>query len=312
MTTRSESLGQERRIRLPAGEVRYFERGEGAPVVFVHGVLTNAELWRKVVPDVAAAGFRCIAPDLPLGSHDLPMRADADLSPTGAADLIADFLDALGLRDVTLVANDTGGALTQIMLSRRPDRVGRVVLTPSDCFEYFFPPIFKALPPIARIPGSMAVLGQLLRIRALYPLPLLFGSVTKRPLPDAVAQAYLGQLLADAGVRRDLRKLTAAMDPDVIIDATPRLTAFHRPALVMFAADDRFFPLEHGRRLAQVLPDARFEEIAESMTFVMVDQPERTAALIHDFVRGTPGGQAATGSQAEGIAPAGTSPETSG
>lgn len=281
--TRSESLGREHRVRLPAGEVRYFERGGGAPVVFVHGVLTNAELWRKVVPDVAAAGFRCVAPDLPLGSHDLPMRADADLSPTGAADVLADFLDALDLRDVTLVANDTGGALTQILLSRRPDRVGRVVLTPSDCFEYFFPPIFKPLPAIARIPGSMAVLGQLLRIRALHPLPMLFGWVVKRPLPDAVAQSYLAPLRKSAGVRRDLRKLLRDVHPRHTLAAAVALRTFDRPVLLAWASEDKLFPIALAHRLAALLPDAKLVEIADSYTFVSEDQPAVLARHVVEF-----------------------------
>ncbi|WP_328616446.1 alpha/beta fold hydrolase [Amycolatopsis sp. NBC_00355] len=281
--TRSESLGREHRVRLPAGEVRYFERGSGAPVVFVHGVLTNAQLWRKVVPDVAAAGFRCVAPDLPLGSHDLPMRADADLSPAGAADVIADLLEALDLRDVTLVANDTGGALTQIMLSRRPDRVGRVVLTPSDCFEYFFPPIFKPLPAIARIPGSMAVLGQLLRFRVLYPLPMLFGWVVKRPLPDDVAQAYLAPLRKSAGVRRDLRKLLRDVHPRHTLAAAEALRTFDRPVLLAWASEDKLFPISLAHRLAALLPDAKLVEIADSYTFVSEDQPAALARHVIEF-----------------------------
>ncbi|MGW5741332.1 alpha/beta fold hydrolase [Amycolatopsis sp. NPDC003861] len=283
MTKRSEALGQEHRVRLPAGEVRYFERGAGTPVVFVHGVLTNAELWRKVVPDVAAAGFRCLAPDLPLGAHDLPMRADADLSPAGNADVIADFLDALDLRDVTLVANDTGGALTQILLGRRPERVGRVVLTPSDCFEYFFPPIFKALPPLARIPGSMAVLGQLLRFRALHPLPVLFGWVVKRPLPDAVAQAYLSPLRKSAGVRRDLRKLLREVHPRHTLAAAEKLRSFDRPVLLAWAPEDKLFPIRLAHRLAQLLPDAKLVEVPDSYTFLSEDQPAVLARHVVEF-----------------------------
>ncbi|ADJ46900.1 alpha/beta hydrolase [Amycolatopsis mediterranei S699] len=283
MTKCSETLGQEHRVRLAAGEVRYCERGTGAPVVFVHGVLTNAELWRKVVPDVAAAGFRCLAPDLPLGSHDLPMRAGADLSPAGNADVIADFLDALDLRDVTLVANDTGGALTQILLSRRPERVGRVVLTPSDCFEYFFPPIFKALPPLARIPGSMAVLGQLLRIRALYPLPVLFGWVVKRPLPDAVAQAYLSPLRKSAGVRRDLRKLLREVHPRHTLAAAEALRTLDRPVLLAWAPEDKLFPIRLAHRLAALLPDAKLVEVPDSYTFLSEDQPAVLARHVVEF-----------------------------
>ena len=162
---RSGALGQQNRIELPQGEVQYFERGAGKPVVFVHGLLVNAELWRSVLPGVAEAGFRCIAPDWPLGAHETPMAAGADLTPLGQASLIRDFLDALDLRDVTVVANDTGGALTQILMARHPDRVARVVLTPPDSFERFFPPMFRFLPALARVPGAMWLLAAALRPR---------------------------------------------------------------------------------------------------------------------------------------------------
>jgi pimeloyl-ACP methyl ester carboxylesterase len=236
-----------------------------------------------VVGDVADAGFRCLAPDLPLGSHDIPMRADADLSPAGNADVIADFLDALDLRDVTLVANDTGGALTQILLSRRPQRVGRVVLTPSDCFEYFFPPIFKPLPLLARLPGSMAVLGQLLRVRALYPLPMLFGWVVKRPLPDAVAQAYLSPLRKSAGVRRDLRKLLRDVHPRHTLAAAEALRTFDRPVLLAWAPEDKLFPIRLAHRLAALLPDAKLVEVPDSYTFLSEDQPAVLARHVVEF-----------------------------
>jgi pimeloyl-ACP methyl ester carboxylesterase len=284
MTKRSESLGQEHRIRLPAGEVRYFERGEGAPVVFVHGVLTNAELWRKVVPDVAAAGFRCLAPDLPLGSHDLPMRADADLSPTGNADLIADFLDALDLRAVTLVANDTGGALTQILLANGPtDRIARVVLTPSDAFDNFFPPMFRPLQYLARVPGAVNGLVQSMRAPALRRLPLAYGWLTKHRVPDEVTAGWVKGCQTDKGVRLDTAKLLRGVNKRYTLAAAERLHTFDRPVLLAWAPEDRFFPIETARRLAELFPDARIEEIPDSRTFVPEDQPERLAELVTEF-----------------------------
>src|SRR4029453_6472584 len=126
----SAVLGPVRDVDLGANgavRIRYHETGNGPAVVFVHGLLVNADLWRTVVPGIAAAGYRCIAPDWPLGSHEIAVPG-ADLTPTGIAALIASFLEALDLRDVTLVANDTGGAMTQILMSRDHDRVGRVVL----------------------------------------------------------------------------------------------------------------------------------------------------------------------------------------
>src|SRR4029453_12195747 len=180
-----EVLGVVHEVSLSAGRIRYRERGEGPPVVFVHGLLVNADLWRGVVPAVAEAGFRCIAPDWPFGSHEQPVP-DADLSPPDLAALVAAFLDLLDLHDVTVVANDTGGAITQILMAKHPERVGRVVLTPSDSLERFFPPVFAPLPWLARFPGSMWMLAQLLRVRALQRLPFTFGWVAKRPIPPDI------------------------------------------------------------------------------------------------------------------------------
>ncbi|MBB4685073.1 alpha/beta fold hydrolase [Amycolatopsis jiangsuensis] len=282
MTTHEE-LGQARHVRLPQGELRYFDRGTGAPVVFVHGVLTNAVLWRKVVPAVAEAGFRTLAPDLPFGAHSAAMRPDADLSAPGAATLLGDFLDELDLREVTLVANDTGGAVTQLLLARYPERVGRVVLTPSDSFEYFFPPIFKPLSTIAHVPGSMAVLGQLLRIKALHPLPMVFGWVSKRPMPDEIAQAYLSPLRKSAGVRRDLRKLLRSVHPKHTLAAAERLRGFEPPVLLVWPPEDKLFPIRLAHRLADLLPHAEVVEVADSYTFVPEDQPDALAGHIIRF-----------------------------
>lgn len=283
MSFRSADLGKAHVVPLSRGDVRYFERGSGRPIVFVHGVLTNANLWRAVVPDLAAAGFRCLAPDLPLGSHELPVRADADLSPTGAADLIADFLEALDLRDVILVANDTGGALTQIMLSRRPERVGRVVLLPSDCFEYFFPPIFRPLPTLARVPGAVRVLSALLRVRALHPLPFVFGWVVKRPLPADVIESYLWPPGDSAGVRRDLRKVLRGVHRRHTLAAAAALRTFPRPVLLLWAREDKLFPVRLAHRLAALLPDARVVEVDDTYTFMSEDRPAEVVRHVIEF-----------------------------
>lgn len=265
-------------VELPQGTLRYQESGDGKPVVFVHGVFVNSALWRKVVPDIAAAGFRCLVPDWPFGSHELPMRPGAALDPVGCAELIADFLDALDLHDVTLVASDTGGALTQIMLARRPERVGRVVLLPSDCFESFFPPLFKPLVTIARIPGALTALARLVRIRALWSSPFLFGLMLKHPVDPAVLDSYLRPLGNSAGVRRDVGKLLRGVDPRLTLDAAEKLRTFDKPVLLAWANEDRLFPIELAHRLAAVLPSARLVEIPDSYMFVSEDQP---AVLVH-------------------------------
>jgi pimeloyl-ACP methyl ester carboxylesterase len=282
----SASLGLQHEVDLPRGRVRYRERGDGPPVVFVHGLLVNADLWRNVVPRIAEAGHRCIAPDWPLGAHELPVP-DADLSPPGLADLIADLLDALDLTDVTLVANDTGGALTQILMTRRPDRVARVVLTPTDAFERFPPPVLRYLPLAAALPGSAWLMTQLLRSRWLRNLPIAFGWVTKRPIPPEALASYLGPGRRSAAVRADTRRFLRAVHPRHTLAAAEGLPSFDRPVLLAWAADDKIFGTRLAYRLAERLPAARTVFVPDSRTFVPEDQPERLAELVVDFVRET-------------------------
>jgi pimeloyl-ACP methyl ester carboxylesterase len=279
---RSEALGIVREVNLPPGRIRYRQLGEGPPVVFVHGLLVNADLWRAVVPQVAEAGLRCIAPDWPLGSHELPVP-DADLSPPGLAELMAALLDQLDLTDVTIVANDTGGAITQLLMATHPERVRRVVLTPSDSLERFFPPVFSPLPKLARLPGSTWLLVQLLRLRTLHRLPFTFGWVAKRPIPPDVLESYLSPSRRDPAVRRDLRRFLRGVHCRHTLAAARAFPQFTKPVLLAWAEEDRLFPLELAHRLAGLLPQATLVTIKDSYTFVPEDQPEVLARLVVDF-----------------------------
>ncbi len=280
---RSAELGTEHSVELTAGTIRYRERGEGHPVVFVHGLLVNADLWRAVVPAIGE-GYRCIAPDWPLGSHAEPMKPDADLSPPGVARLIADFLEALDLEDVTIVANDTGGALTQLLMVNHPERVGRVVLTPSDCFESFFPTIFSPLPRLLRVPGMTWVVTRLMGVKALERTPFVLGWVSKRPIDPEFVSSYTHASSTDARIRRDLRSFVTKVHRRYTLEAAGKLGGFTKPVLLAWASEDKLFPLPLARRLAQVLPDARLVEVADSYTFVPEDQPAVLAELINEFV----------------------------
>src|SRR5258707_5450681 len=157
---------QRKEVGLPAGTIRYREAGAGKPVVLVHGCLVDGRLWDGIV-DRLSDRYRCIAPDWPIGSQKIAMNPDADLSPYGIAATIASFLEALGLSDVTIVGNDSGGAMSQVLVTRHPERIGRLVLTNCDLYENFPPGIFKAMPPIAKLPGGMTVLAAPFRIGAL-------------------------------------------------------------------------------------------------------------------------------------------------
>jgi pimeloyl-ACP methyl ester carboxylesterase len=278
------ALGPQQEVRLPGGTVRYRERGAGPTLLFVHGLLVNGALWRKVVPELAP-DFRCIAPDWPLGSHEVPLGDAADWTPAGMAALIADFMAALELDDVTLVGNDSGGALSQLVVTRHPERVGRLVLTPCDAFDNFPPKMFRYLGWAAKVPGGMAPIVQSMRLRANRRTPIAFGWLTKRRLPNAVSDHYVNPVIHDRRIREDARAFILGVDSAYTIAAAEKLSGFDRPVLLAWAPEDRFFPIAHAERLAELLPDARLARIEDSRTFVSEDQPQRLAELIAGFVR---------------------------
>lgn len=281
----SSALGPAHEVELLGKHrIHYHDTGSGAPVVFVHGLLVNADLWRKVVPGVAAAGHRCLAPDLPFGAHSIPVPA-ADLSPTGVADLIADFLERLDLRDVTLVANDTGGAITQIMLTRDRSRVGRVVLTNCDAYDKFFPQPFTPLPRLAAVPGLLRIMLELMRFRPAQRLPIAFGLVTKRAVPPEIADSYLLPSRHQAAIRADLVRFLRGVHKRYTLAAAEQFPSLDLPVLLAWAQEDKAFKVSFAERLARDLPDTTLRLIDDSYTFSAEDRPELLTELIVEFTR---------------------------
>lgn len=269
-------------IELSAGPVRYRERGAGRPIVFVHGLLADGRLWDPVAERLAGR-YRCIQPDWPLGSHRAPMRPDADLTPGGVAALIAEFLDALDLRDVTLVGLDSGGALSQIVATTRPERLGRLVLGPSDAFDNFPPKLFGYLKLVGRNPWLFEPVRRLMTPWLAARNPLAYGWVTVKPMPTDLIRDWLAPS-ANPAIRRDLVKFILGTSPRYTEETARRLAAFAKPLLLAWAPEDRFFPIAHGRRLAEIAPKAELVEIPGARTFACWDQPERFARAIEGFV----------------------------
>jgi pimeloyl-ACP methyl ester carboxylesterase len=254
-------------------------------VVFVHGLLVNADLWRNVVPAVADAGYRCLAPDWPLGAHRRPMPPSADLSPPGVAAFMAQFLDALDLTDVTVVANDTGGALTQILMTEHPERIGRIVLTPCDAFEDFFPPMLAPFKVVGSRTAGVWLLSRLAPIPAVQRSKAGLGQVAKRPIPQEIMNSYTLPVHDNAGVRRDMRNFLRGVHKRYTLAAADKFADVKQPVLLVSAADEKVFPERLMRRLAQLLPDARRVVVDDSYTFVPEDQPAELARLVIDFLR---------------------------
>lgn len=270
-------------ITLDIGTIDYEESGprDGRSVVFVHGYLMGAGLWGPLTASLARSGLRCVAPTWPLGGHARPMADRAAVSVPGIASAVADALTALDLEDVVLVGNDTGGLISQIVAGSHADRVGALVLTSCDAFEHFPPPILKPFILAARSSPTFRAAMQPMRAR--FARQRAFGELSHCEIDELVA-AWVAPALADRGIAEDLRQLTASLERQTSLDAAAGLKAFDKPALVAWSADDVFFPVEDGRRLAATLPNARLEIVEHARTFSMLDQPDRLSDLIIDFV----------------------------
>jgi pimeloyl-ACP methyl ester carboxylesterase len=275
-------------IELSAGTIDYEDTGGDGPVlVLLHGVAMNGSLWRGVVAELRH-DHRCVVPTLPLGGHRRPMHPDADLSILGIVRLVAEFLEKMDLRGVTLVGNDWGGA--QLLVSEGVnERVGRLVLASCEAFENYPPSIpGRALAQAASIPGGLYLAFQSLRLRPLRRLPTTWGWMSKRPVPDEVMNEWIRPLQSQPEIRRDLRKYALSIPPKkVLLEWSERLRSFDRPTLVVWAAEDRVMPPEHGRRLAELFPRGHLVEIPDSYTLIPEDQPGELARALRGFVRDT-------------------------
>jgi pimeloyl-ACP methyl ester carboxylesterase len=270
-------------VTLPQGPIHYADAGEGEPIVFVHGYLVDSRLWDGVARELGD-GFRCIQADWPMGSHREAMRPDADLSPPGMAKLIDGFLAELGLENVTIVGNDSGGAMSQVLITERPERVGRLVLTNCDCYDNFPPAPFGTLLKLARVPGFYRASLAPLRLRRIR--NLLFSPFAQE-VPEELAEAWSRPSLDDGGVRRDGQRFAMAMDKRYTLEAAERFAKVEQPALITWGTADRIFPKRYGERLANELPNARLVEIEGGKTFLPLDEPQAVAEAIAAFMRET-------------------------
>jgi pimeloyl-ACP methyl ester carboxylesterase len=273
-------------IELSAGPIWYEDtHGEGPVVVFVHGLLMTASLWDDVVNEIGP-DIRCVRPTLPLGAHRQPMRPDADLSLRGQVRVLIEFLERLELKNVTLAFNDWSGA--QLLVAEGWDtRVGRLILVSCETADNYPPGLpGRILALAATVPGGLAAALKPLRFRALRRLPMTFGLMSKRPLPDELVDQWLEPVRSRSEIRRDLRKYAGDTREGrrQLVNASQHLSGFNKPVLVVWAAEDKVMPVAAGRRLAASFPESSFVEIADSRTLVPIDQPRALAHIIAAFV----------------------------
>jgi pimeloyl-ACP methyl ester carboxylesterase len=262
-------------IRLEQATIEYRVLGPDdsphPPVLFVHGILVDHRLWMKVAEDLARNGFRCVLPDLPLGSHTIPVDRSVTLTPVMVAELIHEFIVELDLQDVTLVGNDTGGGLCQLLVDAHPDDVGRLVLTNCDAFEKFPPFPFNVVFAMMRGPSSIKALARPMRIPSIRNSPLGYGLLLARD--DALTASWIEPMLTDPRIAQNLATLLRAVGAMDLNDVATRLPRFTKPVTIVWGMADRCFTPALGRRLAALFPNAAMVEVPGARTFVALDDP---------------------------------------
>ena len=258
--------------------------GEGPVVVLLHGVLTSGSLWDDVVEGLGER-YRCIVPELPFGAHRTPMPDDASLDLFSIVKMITAFLTELDVGDVTLVCNDWGGA--QLVISPGgTDRVANLVLVSCEAFDNYPPGLPGRLLCLnAALPGGTFLTAQLLRPRWIRHLPVTFGAMSAKRVPDDVFMSWIHPLRHDRRVRRDLDKyLRNVPKKRVLLEWAEQQRSFGGPVLVVWARDDKLMPPAHAERLAGHFDNAQLVWVDDSRTLVPIDQPEVLTEHLQAFL----------------------------
>jgi pimeloyl-ACP methyl ester carboxylesterase len=245
------------RIATPSGRISYTEAGSGPVALFVHGVLLNGYLWRHQLAELSEVR-RCIAVDL-LAHGDTEITPGQDVSVTANAQMLLEFLDALGIEQVDLVGNDSGGGIAQIFAAVHPSRVRSLTLTDCDTHDNWPPEAFKPFLAMAAAGGLRGALEAMLKDKNFYRSAAALGPAYEHPegVADETIEAYLRPLVSSEQRTADLQRFLGAFDCKQTVAIEEGLKKLQAPTLIVWGTDDVYFGVQWARWLARTIPGTR-------------------------------------------------------
>ncbi|MHB1475424.1 MAG: alpha/beta fold hydrolase [Dermatophilaceae bacterium] len=275
----------ERMAMLNGHEFSYLDSGDGPAVLFIHGLTSSSRSWAHLV-DTLDSDHRIVAPDL--HGHGASAKPMGDYSLGAHAATMRDLLDRLGIDRVTLVGHSLGGGIAMQFCYLFPERVERLVLVASGGFGRSVSPLLRS----ATLPGAEWVLPLIASSWVRGRAEAMGGSLARlgwKPSRD-VTEAWRGfTSLADAECRRAfLATARSVVDPGgqtvSVHDHLP--LAVEIPTLVVWGTRDRMIPAWHATTAHQAIPGSRVELFEGAGHYPHLDEPERFAAVLGDFMAG--------------------------
>ena len=257
----------------------HLDEGEGEPVVFVHGEPTWSFLWRKVIPPVRAAGFRCIAPDLlGFGRSDKPVDLAWYSYDRHTASLAA-LLEDLDVRDATLVVHDWGGPIGLRVAVQAPERVARLVILDTGLWTGQ-----------QRMTDAWTQFRDFVERTEDLPVGLLVQRACLTDPGEAVVAAYdapYPSVAAKAGARAFPLLIPRTVDEPGAAAGRQVLEALRedrRPTLMLWADSDPVLPLSVGERFAAAIGRDAPEVVERASHFLQEDRGEEIGARIAEWL----------------------------
>lgn len=269
-------------VDTPSGRIAYVEQGQGPVALFVHGVLLNGYLWRHQLAELGDVR-RCIALDLLAHGHT-EIALEQDVSSVANATMIGEFLDALGLDQVDLIGNDSGGGMALIFAAHHPERVRSLTLTDCDVHDNWPPEAFKGFLAMAAAGGLPGALEGMLSDKPFFRSDQALGPAYQHAdrVSDETIETYLRPHVRTPQRTRDLERFLAAFDCKQTLEIESRLVTLRAPTLIVWATDDVYFDVKWSRWLERALPGTRRRvELAGARLFF----PEERIEEFNDLLR---------------------------